>query len=178
MLSILLVLLLLLVGLVLIQQYFGLPILAKVRARLYMEDLVWHGLGKSPSTHILNSDKAVDTWSVLSSVTPVAAWACDIIKNESSRSFFVMPLSSRCNSSAQDGVYIMLAGASVLLWLVCCSGSHQLWIYPVIWKRRYTHKIFLFVMVITVLMWSVPPRWQFFFFKVALGLKSSHHLLT
>ncbi|XP_063878383.1 pancreatic triacylglycerol lipase-like isoform X2 [Scylla paramamosain] len=61
MLSILLVLLLLLVGLVLIQQYFGLPILARVRARLYMEDLVWHGLGKSPSTHILNSDKAVDT---------------------------------------------------------------------------------------------------------------------
>ncbi|MPC14495.1 Lipase member H [Portunus trituberculatus] len=60
-LSILLVLLLLLVGLVLIQQYFGLPILVRVRARLYMEDLVWHGLGKSPSTHILNSDKAVDT---------------------------------------------------------------------------------------------------------------------
>lgn len=60
-LTILLVLLLLLVALVLVQQYFGLPILARVRARLYMEDLVWHGLGKSPSTHILNSDKAVDT---------------------------------------------------------------------------------------------------------------------
>lgn len=59
MLSILLVLLLLLVTLVLLQQYFGLPVMAQLRAILYMEDVVWHGLGKSPSTHILNSEKAV-----------------------------------------------------------------------------------------------------------------------
>lgn len=102
MLSILLVLLLLLVGLVLIQQYFGLPILARVRARLYMEDIVWHGLGKSPSTHILNSEKAVDTWIASGSVTAVAAWACDIVKNKSNHSFFVMPLSSRHDSLAQN----------------------------------------------------------------------------
>lgn len=108
MLSILLVLLLLLVTLVLLQQYFGMPVLAQLRAILYMEDVVWHGLGKSPSTHILNSEKSVsvDTWNGPSLVA-AAVWVSGLVWSGSSCSFFVIYASGSHTTLAHDALLIM-----------------------------------------------------------------------